>query len=443
VSKFIYSIFMTIYIMGMGKTKGHASGKRRGDVSLWTAADHMNRADSKSQKGKGKCREKMERAAALAHGTKDKMESRKINLHITMTKRAVDSLRDRLKQWDSVIEEKKRKEREEAIRKKEEESHESNCDPKKRQRLGPETWKLRGAARPAWEVYDFDVRYVDPYIKEKEEASASFQRRENLLVRFQNKFGESSVPLECREFLGLLMQLGLLYRQANKIKASRSTFLELMDLDSIENPVTLARCYLIRLYIEATRTDSAKRLLQRLPRNDKSVWVQYSRVIVEYRTLKQSNEIELINSVVSAVKTNLYCALYLAFGEIFDDAIEFAEEIVDATDEEPLEEAIEYCNSEQRHHWESEDGLLSWFQSLVLSVLKDKKEERNLSPSDFDWKSRLDSIEKAAKAVRALEIDTSAEDNEKMNEEEVDILMFAGMFRTAMEMVEEKYGFSS
>jgi hypothetical protein len=53
------------------------------------------------------------------------------------------------------------------------------------------------------------------------------------------------------------------------------------------------------------------------------------------------------------------------FGGNFDEAIEYAEEIEDATDEEPLEEAIEYCNSEQRQAWENEPGLQLWIQELL------------------------------------------------------------------------------
>lgn len=35
---------------------------------------------------------------------------------------------------------------------------------------------MQGAARPTWEVYDFDTRYVDPYIKDQEEAHKKAKR---------------------------------------------------------------------------------------------------------------------------------------------------------------------------------------------------------------------------------------------------------------------------
>jgi hypothetical protein len=60
-----------------------------------------------------------------------------------------------------------------------------------------------------------------------------------------------------------------------------------MDLDSLEKPITLARCHLMRLYLDADRPESVQRLLERLPKNDKSVWIQYSRVLMEYRNRKE------------------------------------------------------------------------------------------------------------------------------------------------------------
>ena len=260
-----------------------------------------------------------------------------------------------------------------------------------------------------------------------------------MLVLYKNNFGGPETPPVCREYLVLLMQLGLLYRQANKIKAARSTLLEVMDLDSLEKPITLARCHLMRLYLEANRPDSVQRLLEHLPETDKSVWIQYSRVLVEYRKSKEDDRSQLEAAFVLAVKANVYCAFYLSFGDTFDGAIEYAEEIEDATDEEPLEEAIEYCNSEQRQAWEDEEGLQEWTRTSILAVLKGKKEYCGLIPADLDWETPLQRMEDMARAARAAE-DEDADDEVDGADEEVDVLMFAGMFRTGMEMVEDLHG---
>ena len=53
--------------------------------------------------------------------------------------------------------------------------------PPKNRRSDPSTWKLRGGARPASEVYDFDVRYVDPNLLRLEKERKSAARRVNVL----------------------------------------------------------------------------------------------------------------------------------------------------------------------------------------------------------------------------------------------------------------------
>ena len=61
---------------------------------------------------------------------------------------------NRLSAWDEVSEQLSlKKQREEELRKRQLEDGNPQPPKKKRGRLGPETWKLRGAARPAHEVY--------------------------------------------------------------------------------------------------------------------------------------------------------------------------------------------------------------------------------------------------------------------------------------------------
>lgn len=417
----------------MGK-KGTVSTKKRRMGEAWTAADHVERNSAKQQGKKFNVRQQ-DRSHLLSHDTKEKREQKKLQLHITKTKRTLDILRERLQNWDDVTEKKIAKEEEVRRRKEEEEAQQPK---KRRMRPGPETWKLRGAARPAWEVYDFDTRYVDPHMKAHEEASARAKRSRNLLVIYKNNV--TNAPHVCREYLALLMQLALLYRDAGKIKAARSTFLECIDLDSREAPISLARCHLMRLYLEANRPDSAQRLCERLPEDDKSCWIQYSRLLMEYRNNKDDGDMATVHEALAqAVRANIYCAYYLAFGETFDSVVEYAEEIEDATDQEPLEEAIEYCNSEQRQAWEDEDGAQLWLQQTILAVNKKGSETNGLNPSDLDWKTALQQMEEAAEAAREAEEATEEEEDDALADDEsvVDVLMFAGMFRTAMEMIED------
>lgn len=133
---------------------------------------------------------------------------------------------------------------------------------------------------------------------------------------------------------------------------------------------------------------------------------------------------------------------------MFDKAMEYVEEIEDATKEEPLELAIEYCNSEQRQYWEETDGAIEWIRSHLLKEEKEDgkdilvKEGCCLSADELDWKELLQNMEEAAQVAQAKEEEEGRETNED-DLEEVDVLMYAGMFRTAMEMVQEQYKLKS
>jgi len=438
--------------MPKGGGKSSKSGGNKRSASTWTAADHEERNFVNSKKKADQW--KFQRSQRLTHNTLEKKEYQKLQLHITKTKRSLDALRQRLSAWDDVTERKRAKEEEEARRKKEQEEEQPQ---KRRCRPGPETWKLRGAARPAWEVYDFDTRYIDPHLKAHEEAEERAQRSRNLLIVAKGKFGSTTdVPQPvCRDFLGQLMHLGLLYEQANKIKSARTTFLECLELDSATEPITCARSHLMRIYLKAKRPESARPLWERFPTDD-NVWIRYTQVLVEYQITQtgktatdDDDETSSLNhnddnakeALVQAIRSNIYCAYYLAFGrDVFDDVMEYVEEIEDATEDEPLELAIEYCNSEQRKAWEETSGAIEWIRSILL---RENKEE-SVSLEDLDWKGPLQRMEGAARAAQKEEEEEDDEEGERVNTceddlEEVDVLMFAGMFRTAMEMVEEQY----
>ena len=264
--------------------------------------------------------------------------------------------------------------------------------PKKRGRLGPETWKLRGAARPAWEVYDFDTRYVDPYIQEHEEAKDKAKRSRNLFVIYKGQFGHvglststststtstSTLPPQpaCKNFLSKLVQLGHLCVEAKKFKSAREAFLECIKLEgndeleydhehhhkNIQIITTNAESQLMRMYMEANRPDSARRLWERFPK-DTSVWIRYSASLVEYVSWNLLHEHDSTQTTAEqllacAIQSNPYCAYYIAFHDTFDNVMEFTNDIEDG--ETLLEEAIEYCSSEQMGSWIGTDGAIQW-----------------------------------------------------------------------------------
>ena len=440
----------------MAKTKQATKRKNADDTTTWNANDHADRKHKQLRKlEQDKLEKREQRTALLTRDSKAKRESGKLRLHLVKTQRQIDKLRPRLLAWDDVTEQQQRKEALELERKQQQD--EAN-PPKRKGRLGPETWKLKGAARPAWQVYDFDTRYVDPHIKAHEDAKIKTQRCRNLLSLYKGRFGEettSGIPQpECREFLSLLMQAGHLNLQAKNFKASRQHLLECMELDSDTHPVTPARCHLMRLFIEANRPDSARRLWEKLPETDTSVWIRYSAALVEYiswKILKEegSTQATAESHLAKAIQSNLFCAYNLAFCDTFQEAMDYTEDIEDANEGKPLEEAIEYCNSEQMGAWQGTEGALEWVRDVVLKAIHGFPiAGGELSPSDFEWKGKLMQCREDLKAeseanesedersTTDVESQPSEVDNDDENESVVDVEMFIDMFQTAMEMLE-------
>ena len=437
----------------MGKKVSGKRNRTGGDTEAWSASDHLIRKAKQELKQNQKQEERARRSALLTRDSKEKREEGKLRLHIKRVQRQLDKLRERLESWDDVEE----KRLLEQLKAEEERKRQEALEPKKKKgRKGPETWKLKGAARPAWQVYDFDTRYVDPHIKAHEEAKKKAKRCRNILSTCKGKFGEEEkgVPQpHCREFLSLLMQLGNLARQANQLKTARQAFLECIELDSSENPVTPARCQLMRLYMDANRPDSARRLWERLPSDDPSVWIRYSAALVEYVSWKllgeEGSSQETAETLLTrAIRANVFCAYYLGFFDTFSEVMDYVDEIEDADEEQPLEEAIEYCNSEQMGAWQGTDGAMEWVRDFVLSGLHSHSvSDEKLSSSDLEWRDKLSEIRRdyeASEGQSNRDIDESGglvdndSDPSEDNDSVADVAMFAGMFETAMEMLEEE-----
>ncbi len=430
--------------------------KERQNLEQQQQEDDEEQVQPKKKKVKG-----YHRSMALSHDTHEKREEGKLKLHMTKVKRDIAKLRSRLKAWDDMQEyadAKRAHEEAEKKRKREEEEATPGYVKKRRGRLGPETWKLRGAARPAWEVYDFDTRYVDPYIKAHQEALAKAKRSINAFHVYKGRFGKidtrknesnntpSALLIETsREFLAKNMQLALLSMEAKKFKTARETFLEIIELEGSQtlDPLTNARCRLMRMYLEANRPDSARRLWEKLPSNYSSVWIRYSAVLLEFVSWKileeeGSSEESAKELLTQAIRSNVFCAYYMAFNETFHQVMEYTDEVEDAEDG-TLEQAIEYCNSEQMGSWLGTEGAVEWVRTIIIKTLNSKEEdpEGGLMRSDLEWETKLETLEsdfeKKQSSDRDIEENGGRGDNGE--EDEVDLQMFAGMVRTSMEML--------
>lgn len=165
---FSYSSSLTFTHHIMGK---RANKRQANNGSNWTHEKHEERVHRKvakldnendpnkeEEQDENPTRKKLkgyERSIHLSHDSYEKKQVSKLRLHISKMKREIEALRKRLSTWDELEEQAafRKKIEVEKEAKKRLENEASNPDAKKRRnkRLGPETWKLRGAARPAYE----------------------------------------------------------------------------------------------------------------------------------------------------------------------------------------------------------------------------------------------------------------------------------------------------
>jgi hypothetical protein len=194
--------------------------------------------------------------------------------------------------------------------------------------------------------------------------------------------------------------------------------------------------------MEANRPDSARRLWEKLPSTDPAVWIRYSAVLIEFVSFKileeeGSSEQKCEEKLTDAIKSNIFCAYYLAFFDDFNEVMEYTEDIEDADDDSPLEQAIEYCNSEQVGAWKGTDGAMEWVRDFIVRALNKKStpSPQNLTEQDLDWREALSKTrEKHAANDDDKHVDSSCDSDD---DSVVDIEMYANMFETAMEMLED------
>ena len=366
---------------------------------MWTQADQDERRAKKRR---------TDAPNPMAHDTIDQRERKRLQMHIAQAQRKVDRLRERLQNWDPLVEE--QLQQQQSI----DADGAAVTRPKQSKKATPSTPQLKGAARPAWQVYDFDTRYVDPHVQAHEQAKQKAQRTVNLLAT-KAKLASNEIA---RDFLGALMQSGHLYQEAKLYKSARKAFLECMDLDV--DSITTARESLMRLYVQLDRTDSALRLGAQLSQDD-SVWIRYSSALVAFRGDKDGWE----NLFAAAIKAHPLCAFYLSNKETFDEVMEYTDELLgsEAGPQSSLEDAIDYATSDHADLWVS-TGARDALKRHLHDVQQGK--HSSLTADDVDWRSRLDAI---AEALTHVEATSDAE-------APVDVNMYIGMFRTAMEMVE-------
>jgi hypothetical protein len=413
-----------------------------------------------------------ERTAVLTHGTADKRDGLRLKLHLERAKRSLVEQRDRLERWDAAAE-KQAEEEEERLK------NEQEPEPPKLKNLtcrpsdDPSTWKLKGAARPAAEVYDFDVRYVDKYVNDHTSAQEKAKRQVNRLAQ-----GDLAGFAVGRKFLALLMQIGHLSAEAKLYRQAREAWLECMKLEG-SPPVTTARECLMQLCLRRRKFQEAYELgtaadgsSEDNDSSTRSAVVCYSTALAAFvlqkgiivgvepnddnktknkKSKKESSssveqpaaisEQDVNDQMEKAIRNNVFLAYYIIHYETFKDVMECQDELEqardddddDADDEAPqslLEEAIEYVHSSDQIAVWRELGA----QEALARVLQSM-------PGGVDWEGPLDRLVQMHQQQQQQQQQPEQQQPEQQqspSSSKVDLTMFAGMFRTAMEMVRQQ-----
>lgn len=424
----------------MKNKKRSRGGGGAGVATTWGGEDHEYRKQRKLEQKRqdGSSSKSLHRQAVLTHETAEKRSQMQLKLHVTKVKREIDVLKAKLKCWDP--EEAAMLDEQEAAKKL---IPDEDVQNKKKGRKGPESWKLRGPARPACEVYDFDTRYVDPHIQAQEKAKAKAKRTVNLLSLYKGRMAQAIRNFESiqpdgsglltaravsmlRQYLSALMQLGHLSLESKQYKSAREAWLECIELEGTgsEEPLTTATEMLLRMYLDLQRWETAWQFVSEQMANASSVWIAFSRVLLAFKLDKPEPDQHLI----AAVRSNIYCAYYLAFFDTFRTVMEYTDDLTESDDEPQtdLEEAIDYCNA-CAADWQSVDAARS-MKTLLVQALSGR--HGTLTTSDVEWKQRIANLQQKLDHV-------ARDDDDDENSTSPDIKMYAGMYQTAMEMLRE------
>ena len=379
------------------------------------------------------------RRSIFEHDTHHKKQQDRDRLNIALTRKTLQSLRPLLSPFDATVYSASLAK--DALKQQQQTAHNSLSQVQRRikaRNLDPEKWELKGAARPASEVYDFDVNFVDVHVKALEDHKTSLARSVDLAVTRRGKFSHADSPQPmCLDFLNALRDHATECVAAKKFKEARETYKEAIALDA-ESDVFGFRGRLISMFLECNKPDSIRRFVEDEASTSstggthRSGVVMYAYALIEYvsaHLLKEddSDAATARAALKAALKTNLYIGLYLAFYDTFTECVEYAEEVM-FCEEGGVLEAVKFGSSQQSvAAWMETEGATDWLREETITILLGARGEKESEWAD--WATRLGEASD----------DAGDKDAEKDEDDTLvgDVHMYAGMFLTAMEMVEE------
>lgn len=214
--------------------------------------------------------------------------------------------------------------KEEAARKKDQQEWDSKSKIERRvaaRQLDPTKWKLRGGAKPAHEVYQEDVRYVDKFKVEMDRHRESVSRQENLLLTKKGRLLEG--PAVCREYLDAQISLCKALMECGKVNGAGKLAGRCEELQPGYGFADLC----IRCALESNNPAIARKY------KSESHWGLYGMALVEFvswSVLGEEGSTEEVarEALTKAMNKNVLVGFYLAFHDVVDDCLEYKDDVV-------------------------------------------------------------------------------------------------------------------
>lgn len=285
---------------------------------------------------------------------------------------------------------------------------------KKKGRLGYETWKLRGAARPADTLIDTFEDYNDPHA--------------GTVDMFTLHMGSFSSHPQTKVYLDLLTQLAVACGEAGFTRKEAETYERVLQIDA-EDKDNCRHLYVMSL-LDRGEAGKARALIERFSATDTGTVMTYSMVLVEvvsWMALEEAGASEALatSAIERAYLANPYALVCLSYASIFEDVVEYADEINPAKCVPgSVQEAIWYCcRQEVKSPWSELEGGEEWLRSIL-------KEKFGMPPAP--------AIVPRNGSEQADESDMGGINISMDEKNGLDSGMFVEMYNTAVEMTEQE-----
>jgi hypothetical protein len=328
----------------MAKSKGRGKGsfQRREAKIVENVKVAEKRQTKKGQKQEKEVRKKPRLARFIGHEKTERKQQIRKKLDVSRLQRALTKQEELLRNY---------------VPPKEVVAVDPELRKKRRRRdfydLDTSNWQLKGAARPA------PIIGAEPFNPHWDGVTGQ--------DLFETLKGEKfCAHPACKEYLQLECQLAhAMHDGAGHTKDAIPHYKRCLELDPTD--AVQARHGLVRALLDQSLADKARALMDRFPA-DKGAVFTWSLVAIEYiswRLLSEdgSGKDVAARALAAAYAANPFIAWQLANAEVFQEVVEYADDIKDPQ-QGSVEEAFQYCSREMGL-WADLEGAEDWLKEYL------------------------------------------------------------------------------